>query len=120
MRKRYLKDFKAKVAIEAVRSEKTLQELRDLGVTRKQIRRILSWRLSNTMDTEFCVSALREAIDRYGIPAIFNTDQGSQFTSKVFVEVLESYGIGISMDGGNRALDNIYILCSGIRNPQDS
>jgi len=72
-------------------------------------RRILSWRLSNTMDTEFCVSALQEAIDRYGIPAIFNTDQGSQFTSEAFVDVLESWGIAISMDGVNRALDNIYI-----------
>ena len=72
-------------------------------------RRILSWRLSNTMDTEFCVSALQEAIDRYGIPAIFNTDQGSQFTSEAFVDVLASHGIEISMDGVNRALDNIYI-----------
>jgi len=72
-------------------------------------RRILSWRLSDTMDTEFCVSTLQEAIDRYGIPAIFNTDQGSQFTSEAFVDVLESWGIAISMDGVNRALDNIYI-----------
>jgi len=72
-------------------------------------RRILSWRLSNTMDTEFCISALQEAIDIYGIPAIFNTDQGSQFTSDAFVDVLKSWGIAISMDGVNRALDNIYI-----------
>ncbi len=72
-------------------------------------RRILSWRLSNTMDTEFCVAALTEALEQFGIPAIFNSDQGSQFTSEAFVSVLESYGIEISMDGVNRALDNIYI-----------
>jgi len=72
-------------------------------------RRILSWRLSNTMDTDFCISALQEAIDFFGVPAIFNTDQGSQFTSEAFVDVLKSYGIEISMDGVNRALDNIYI-----------
>lgn len=72
-------------------------------------RKILSWRLSNTLDAEFCVSALEEAIDQWGIPAIFNTDQGSQFTSTAFTEVLERQGIRISMDGKNRALDNIYI-----------
>lgn len=72
-------------------------------------RKILSWRLSNPMDTEFCVSALQEAIDRNRIPAIFNTDQRSPFSSEAFVDVLTSYGIEISMDSVNRALDNIYI-----------
>jgi putative transposase len=72
-------------------------------------RKILTWRLSNTMDTAFCVSALEEAITRYGIPAIFNTDQGSQFTSDDFVAVLKKYRIEISMDGKNRALDNIFV-----------
>jgi len=72
-------------------------------------RKVLSWRISNTMDTEFCISALEEAIGQYGVPAIFNTDQGSQFTSDKFVTVLEQYGIRISMDGVGRALDNIYI-----------
>jgi len=72
-------------------------------------RKILSWRLSNTLDAEFCVAALQEAIDVYGIPAIFNTDQGCQFTSDAFVSVLEAHGIRISMDGVNRALDNIFI-----------
>lgn len=72
-------------------------------------RRILSWRLSNTMDTDFCISALQEAIEFFGVPAIFNTDQGSQFTSEAFVDVLKFHGIEISMDGVNRALDNIYI-----------
>jgi len=72
-------------------------------------RKILSWRVSNTMDAQFCVSALEEAIAHYGVPGIFNTDQGSQFTSDVFVSVLEEYGIQISMDGVNRALDNIFV-----------
>ena len=72
-------------------------------------RRILTWRLSNTMDAEFCVAVLQEAIDRFGIPAIFNSDQGSQFTSDAFIAVLIENKIEISMDGVNRALDNIYI-----------
>jgi putative transposase len=72
-------------------------------------RKILSWRLSNTLDAEFCVAALQEAIEVHGIPAIFNTDQGCQFTSDAFVSVLEVHGIRISMDGVNRALDNIFI-----------
>jgi putative transposase len=72
-------------------------------------RKVLSWRLSNTMDAEFCVSALEEAIAVWGTPAIFNTDQGSQFTSDAFVNVLEEHGIQISMDGKNRAIDNIFV-----------
>lgn len=72
-------------------------------------RKVLSWRISNTMDAEFCVAALEEAIEVWGTPAIFNTDQGSQFTSDAFVDVLESHSIRISMDGRNRALDNIFV-----------
>ncbi len=72
-------------------------------------RKVLSWRISNTMDAEFCVAALEEAIAIWGVPAIFNTDQGSQFTSEAFVGALESHGIRISMDGRNRALDNIFV-----------
>jgi len=72
-------------------------------------RKVLSWRISNTMDAEFCVSALEEAIATWGMPAIFNTDQGSQFTSENFVGVLEAHGIRISMDGKGRALDNIFV-----------
>jgi putative transposase len=72
-------------------------------------RKVLSWRVSNTMDAEFCISALEEAIVIYGVPAIFNTDQGSQFTSDAFVGVLQSHGIRISMDGKNRALDNVIV-----------
>jgi putative transposase len=72
-------------------------------------RKILSWSLSNTIDTEFCLSAVDEAIMVYGVPAIFNTDQGSQFTSDAFIAKLEERNIRISMDGKGRALDNIYI-----------
>ena len=72
-------------------------------------RRILSWELSTTMDKEFCISALDRALRLYGNPEIFNTDQGSQFTSKAFREKLETNGIKISMDGKGRALDNIAI-----------
>ena len=72
-------------------------------------RHVLSWRLSNTMDADFCVDALKEAIDRYGPPKIFNTDQGSQFTSQAFTGVLQDADIRISMDGRGRYLDNIFI-----------
>jgi len=72
-------------------------------------RKVLSWRISNTMDAEFCVAALEEAIAIWGVPAIFNSDQGSQFTSEALVGVLESHGIRISMDGRNRSLDNIFV-----------
>jgi len=72
-------------------------------------RKVLSWSLSNTMDTDFCVLALKQALDKYGIPDIFNTDQGSQFTSFAFTNVLRSNGIRISMDGRGRWLDNVFI-----------
>ena len=72
-------------------------------------RRVLSWRLSNTMDADFCVAALQEAIAKYGKPEIFNTDQGSQFTSSDFISVLEDNKIQISMDGKGRWMDNVFI-----------
>jgi len=72
-------------------------------------RHVLSWRLSNTMDARFCVEALEEALARYGKPEIFNTDQGSQFTSFDFTDVLKDAGIRISMDGRGRYMDNIFI-----------
>jgi putative transposase len=72
-------------------------------------RKVLSWRLSNVMDTDFCIDALNEAINRYGTPEIFNTDQGSQFTSEAFTSVLKSKGIQISMDGKGRWVDNVFI-----------
>lgn len=72
-------------------------------------RKVLSWRLSNTLDTSFCVEALKEALARYGTPEIFNTDQGSQFTSNDFVEILQDHGISISMDGKGRWMDNVFI-----------
>ena len=72
-------------------------------------RHVLAWRLSNTMDTRFCLEALREALARYGLPEIFNTDQGSQFTSRDFTGALEDVGVAISMDGRGRCMDNIFI-----------
>lgn len=72
-------------------------------------RKVLSWRLSNTLDAHFCVDALKEAIDIYGVPEIFNTDQGSQFTGFQFTNVLKDNGIRISMDGKGRWMDNVFI-----------
>lgn len=72
-------------------------------------RRVLAWRLSNTMDTDFCLEALQEAMGRYGKPEIFNTDQGSQFTSSRFTGVLTEAGIRVSMDGRGRWMDNVFI-----------
>lgn len=72
-------------------------------------RRVLSWRVSTTMDTAFCVEALEEAIERYGCPDIFNTDQGSQFTSEEFTAVLKRHDIAISMDGKGRWIDNVFV-----------
>lgn len=72
-------------------------------------RRVLSWRLSNTLDASFCIEALEEALERYQAPEIFNTDQGSQFTSEGFTGVLASHGIAISMDGRGRWMDNVFI-----------
>ena len=72
-------------------------------------RAVLSWRLSNTMDVSFCVSALEEALARFGKPDIFNSDQGSQFTSAAFTGTLARAGIRISMDGRGRWMDNVFI-----------
>lgn len=72
-------------------------------------RKVLSWRLSTTFDNRFCVDALREALNKYGNPEIFNTDQGSHFTANNFIEELTSRNIKVSMDGKGRALDNVYI-----------
>ena len=72
-------------------------------------RKVLSWRLSNTLDARFCVDALHEALERYGPPEIFNSDQGSQFTSVDFTDVLKEAGICISMDGKGRWMDNVFI-----------
>jgi len=72
-------------------------------------RKVLSWRLSNTLDSGFCVDCLKQALQTYGTPEIFNTDQGCQFTSAAFTDVLRAHGIAISMDGRGRALDNIFV-----------
>jgi putative transposase len=72
-------------------------------------RRVLSWRLSNTLTTDFCIEAVQEAIQRYGKPEIFNTDQGSQFTSLEFTQLLKDHGIAISMDGKGCWRDNVFV-----------
>jgi len=72
-------------------------------------RRVLSFRLSNTLDASFCIEALEEALQRYQAPEIFNTDQGSQFTSEGFTGTLLSRGVAISMDGRGRWMDNVFI-----------
>lgn len=72
-------------------------------------RKVLAWRLSNTMDTSFCIEALEEALQHYGPPDIFNSDQGSQFTSTEFTQKLIEHDIRISMDGKGRWVDNVFI-----------
>ena len=72
-------------------------------------RYILSWRLSNTLTNDFCIEVVQEAFDKFGKPEIFNTDQGSQYTSNAFIDLLLKSGVHISMDGRGRALDNIFI-----------
>jgi putative transposase len=72
-------------------------------------RKVLSWRISNTLDADFCVEALSEALAIYGPPEMFNTDQGAQFTSQAFTGKLKSHGVQISMDGRGRVQDNIFI-----------
>ena len=72
-------------------------------------RRVLSWRLSNTLDASFCVEVLQEALRRFGTPEIFNTDQGAQFTSAEFTAPLLDLGVKISMDGKGRCIDNVFV-----------
>jgi putative transposase len=72
-------------------------------------RRVLAWRLSNTLETSFCLDALEEALERFGKPDIFNTDQGSQFTAEAFTGTLRRAGIKISMDGRGRCIDNVFV-----------
>ena len=72
-------------------------------------RRVLSWRVSNTLDTHFCIEALEEALQRFEAPEIFNTDQGSQFTCAAFTDVLKGPAIAISMDGKGRWVDNVFV-----------
>ena len=72
-------------------------------------RKVLSWRLSNSMESDFCVDALEEALSRYECPDIFNTDQGAQFTSEAFTDTLKEAGIDISMDGKGRWIDNVFV-----------
>jgi putative transposase len=72
-------------------------------------RKVLAFRLSNTLTADFCVEALQEALAKFGAPEIFNTDQGSQFTSEEWIKVLDDAGVAISMDGKGRWIDNVFI-----------
>ena len=72
-------------------------------------RKVLTWSVSNTMEAEWCAEVLKEAIAEFGKPEVFNTDQGAQFTSNTFTQVLKSNLIQISMDGKGRAIDNIFV-----------
>jgi putative transposase len=72
-------------------------------------RKVLAWRLSNTLTPEFCVEALEEALAKFGPPEIFNTDQGSQFTSEEWLAPLKAAGVAISMDGKGRWIDNVFV-----------
>lgn len=72
-------------------------------------RKVLSWRVSNSLEPDFCIEALEEALARYGAPEIFNTDQGAQFTSQAFTDVLKAHRVAISMDGRGRWLDNVFV-----------
>jgi putative transposase len=78
-------------------------------------RAVLAWRLSNTLAADFCVEALEEALARYGRPAIFNTDQGSQFTSDDFTGTLKRHGVMMSMDGKGRCMDNVERLWRSLK-----
>ncbi len=80
-----------------------------IAVMDRLTRKVLTWRMSNTLDTDFCVEALSEAIHRFGAPDIMNTDQGSQFTSFAWTDRLKRAGIRISMDGKGRCIDNVFI-----------
>jgi putative transposase len=80
-----------------------------VAVMDRATRKVLAWRVSNTMDVEFCIEALEEALARFGRPEIFNTDQGSQFTSPRFTGLLQQAGVRLSMDGRGRWMDNVFI-----------
>lgn len=80
-----------------------------VAIMDRATRKVLSWRVSNTMDMEFCLEALGDAMARFGRPGIFNTDQGSQFTSPRFTSMLAAAGVRISMDGRGRWMDNVFI-----------
>jgi len=72
-------------------------------------RKVMAWRTSNTLSTDFCLEALQEALTRFGRPEIFNTDQGSQFTAEAFTDVLKANLVAISMDGKGRWVDNVFV-----------
>jgi transposase InsO family protein len=114
-RKRYSAEFKARVALDAIRGEQTIAQLAArhgihqtmINAWKKQAIEGMAGVFSGKAD--FCIEAVEEAMARFGRPAIFNTDQGSQFTSPRFTEVLIETGVRISMDGRGRWLDNVFI-----------
>ena len=131
-RRNHSSAFKAKVALSTLKGERTVAELAEqFDVHPNQIqdwkkrlakgfmylvaimdwysRRVLAWRVSNTLDTDFCIEALEEALQRFEAPEIFNTDQGSQFTCEAFTDVLKDHAIAISMDGKGRWVDNVFV-----------
>ena len=88
------------------RSSRNREKRKAWGLVSRQV---LSWRVSNSLDASFCVDALEEAIYHYGTPDIFNTDQGSQYTSEAFTNALKDNGIDISMDGKGAWRDNVFV-----------
>src|SRR5450830_1330209 len=128
-RRNHAPAFKAKLALAAIKGDRTLAELAEqFDVHPNQItswkaqleggaadvfglgsRRVLSWRLSITMEAAFCVETLEDALARHGKPEIFNTDQGSQFTGSSFTGVLANNDIAISMDGKGAWRDNVFV-----------
>jgi len=82
---------------------------REVAIIDVHSRKILNWSLSNSMTAEWCAELLQDTIDKYGKPEIHNSDQGSQFTSEIYIDILKKHDIQISMDGKGRALDNVYI-----------
>jgi transposase-like protein len=102
--------FDPNVGLDAEKAaQKTIDELYAKIGQLQASRAVLSWRLSNTMDSSFCIEAVEEALARFGKPEIFNTDQGSQFTSTAFTEVLKRREIKISMDGRGGWMDNVFV-----------
>src|SRR5438876_5471393 len=116
-RRNHTPAFKAKVALAAIKGDRTLSQLAEQFDVHPNLavvldwfsRRVLAWRVSITMEAAFCVDTLEDALARHGKPDIFNTDQGSQFTGSAFTGVLATNSIAISMDGKGAWRDNVFV-----------